>query len=267
MCMNTNTKSDAKSGANSPDKIEHAGCIECQDFGCPMHGDKHTGGFVSELICHLPYAIFSVAFCLIILCFLSYFTFNYHVEPAVLKNSSSILFHGFHFIHILFSVTGSLITFYRFSKGIIKGMLVGAFSALIFCPLSDALMPYLAGRILGVKMVFHFCILHEYQNILPFVVAGIINGLALGMLDRSKLSAYSFGSHFLHILVSAFASMFYLVSFGMIHWHSQIGMIFIFLVIAVVIPCILSDIITPMTFARVDKRNERNKIKKRQEDV
>jgi len=235
---------------------------------CPLHGCEHKGSFVEELVCHLPYAIVSVAFALIILSFLSYFTFNLCTSPVLLKRSSSILFHSFHFIHILFSVTGSLITFYRFSNaGLIKGALVGIFSALIFCPLSDAFMPYLAGRILGVEMQFHFCILQEYQNIFPFVIAGLINGLALGRLKKEKLTNYSFGAHSMHILVSAFASLFYLVSFGMTDWYLQIGMVFIFLVIAVVIPCILSDIVTPMFFARVDRKNERNKIKKHKETI
>jgi len=237
--------------------------------GCPLHADgcSHSGSIWAELVCHLPYAILSVAFCLIILCFLSYFTFNYHVAPVVLKRSSSILFHGFHFIHILFSVAGSLVTFYRFSSGLIKGILVGVFSALIFCPLSDAMMPYLAGKILGVNMEFHFCLQNELHNVLPFVFIGIINGLAMGTVNKERLHTYSFIVHFLHILISAFASMFYLVSYGMIDWYARIGMVFIFLVIAVVIPCILSDIIAPMTFARVEKRNERNKIKKRKENI
>jgi len=236
---------------------ENSGKSSC----CSLHDHSHSGSMMSEFMCHLPYAISSVAVSLVVLCFLSYFTFNYYVEPAVLRNSSRILFHGFHFLHILFSVTGSLITFYRFSSGTFKGILVGVFAALVFCPLSDAFMPYLAGRVLGADMQIHFCVLHEWNNIWPFILAGIVNGLALSKIDKSKLAAYSFGSHFAHILISSFASMFYLVSFGMSNWHSQIGMVFIFLVIAVIVPCTLSDLFTPMTFARVDKRNERNKNK------
>ena len=241
----------------------------CEDNkgGCPLHGHEHSGSFLSELMCHLPYAIFSVALCLIILSFLSYFTFNACISPILLKKSSSILFHSFHFIHILFSVTGTLITFYRFSKGIVKGIFVGVFASLIFCPLSDALMPYLAGKFLGVDMQFHLCIFHELHNILPFVIVGIANGIILGRLNKSKLAFYSLFAHFTHILVSSFASMFYLVAHGMSDWYSQIGVVFFFLVIAVVIPCILSDIVTPMTFARVDRKNERNKIKKHKENI
>jgi len=238
-----------------------------ENNGCPMSGHEHSGSFLSELTSHLPYAIFSVSFCLTILCFLGYFSFNYPVDPDTLKRSSGILFHGFHFMHILFSVTGTLITFYRFSDNLIKGIFVGIFASFVFCPLSDAVMPYLAGNLLGVEMKFHLCLLHELHNVLPFVIVGLINGVIIGKLNKSNLTFYSLVAHFLHILISSFASMFYLVAHGMANWYSQIGLVFLFLVIAVVIPCILSDIVTPMAFAKVDRKNERNKIKEHKENI
>jgi len=219
-----------------------------------MHGHKHEQSLIKELIYHLPYAIFAVTFSLAIL---SFFSFNSYGLVSV-HSRASILFHSFHFMHILFSVTGTLITYYRFSKGVLRGLFVGLFSAMVFCTLSDAVMPYIAGRLLGVDMTFHLCFLQELHNIVPFLVIGLVNGIVIGYYHKSNEVFYSVFSHFLHILVSSFASMFYLVAHGFSNWYSQIGMVSIFLLVAVVVPCILSDIVTPMTFARIDKKNERD---------
>jgi len=80
----------------------------------------------------------------------------------------------------------------------------------------------------------------------------------MGLYHRSRGGFYSVFSHFFHILISSFASTFYIVSHGLLHWYSFIGMIFLFLVIAVVIPCTLSDVVIPMAAARAGKKNERN---------
>src|SRR6266404_7028976 len=69
---------------------------------------------IDELICHLPYAIYSVAFSLIALSIYSVFSMN--LEPAIVKKGCKALFHSFHFMHIVFAATGTVITFCRFSK-------------------------------------------------------------------------------------------------------------------------------------------------------
>jgi len=213
---------------------------------------------LTELMCHLPFAMVAVAACLAVLSFLTYFSLG-SPETANAKGAD-ILFHSFHFMHILFSATGTLITYYRFSKGLIRGIFVGIFSSITFCTMSDAIMPYLAGKILGVDMEFHVCFLTEWGNIIPFLVAGLISGVVIGKYHKTNLHFYSLSSHSLHILVSSFASTFYLVARGFANWYAQIGAVFVFLVIAVVVPCIMSDIVTPMTFARVEKKNESNKV-------
>jgi len=230
-----------------------------------VHGHTHhEGSLYKELMYHLPYAIFSVCFSLAILSFLGYFSFGFADRTAVRKGAN-VLFHSFHFMHILFSATGTLITYYRFSKGILRGLFVGVFSALVFCTLSDAIMPYLAGKFLGVNMVFHLCLFQELDNIIPFLIAGLVTGVVVGRYHKSNDVFYSVFSHALHILVSSFASMFYLVANGHENWYSKIGPVFLFLTVCVVVPCIMSDIVTPMTFAKADKKkadkkNERNKI-------
>jgi hypothetical protein len=219
------------------------------------HSHEHT--LKDGIICHLPYAIFSVAFCLTILSFLSYITLGIS-NGMVLRKGAHMLFHAFHFLHIVFAATGTLITFYRYSKNVLLGLFVGVICSTTFCTLSDAIIPYLSGRLLGVQMSFHLCFVSELHNVLPFLVLGLLNGFLMGRYHQGQHGFYSIFSHFIHILISSFASTFYLVAHGLPDWYSKIGIIFLFLIIAVVIPCTLSDVVVPMAFARVGKGNERD---------
>jgi hypothetical protein len=218
------------------------------------HGHDHT--LLSELIHHLPYAIFSVAFGLAILSFLVYMSFLGKSDPGMVCRGSNALFHSFHFMHIVFAATGTMITFFRFSKNIVKGFLVGCFAASFFCTISDVVFPYLAGNLMGVHMHFHVCFFTELHNILPFLIVGLLNGFIMSRHHASRQGLFSIFSHFIHILVSSFASMFYLVSHGCTDWYLNIGVVFLFLVIAVVVPCTLSDVVVPMAFARTDKKHD-----------
>ncbi len=226
---------------------------------CSDHCLDHSHGqsIVSELICHLPYSIFSVALSLFILSFTTYLTCHIG-SSVVLCNGAGILFHSFHFMHIAFAMTGTLIAFFKYSKNTAYGIVTSVFTTMIFCTLSDAVLPYLGGLLLGVKMHFHLCFLSELRNVLPFLFVGAINGIILGKYHKKSSAFNSVFSHFLHILISSLASTFYLVSHGMVQWYSSIGMVFLFLIVAVVIPCTLSDIVVPIAAARAGKKNERN---------
>ena len=142
---------------------------------------------------------------------------------------AQLLFHSFHFLHIIFAMTGCLVTFSRFSNKILKGVLSRLLSSFVFCTLSDIVLPYLAGTILGVHMHFHICILSEFHNVIPFYLIGLINGLVMSKHSSAIKGFYSVGSHFGHILISSLASLFYLISEGFTAWHSQMGLLFLFL--------------------------------------
>lgn len=216
------------------------------------HG-SHSSSLTSELICHLPYAIFSVALSLVILSFVAFLSIG-TTAPELIYRGARMLFHSFHFMHIIFAATGTLITFFRYSKNMVKGLIVGTFSASFFCALSDSILPYLGGRLLGIPMKFHLCFWYDLSNVLPFLIVGLINGVVMSRHHSSRQSFYSVSSHFIHIFISSLASSFYLVSHGLNDWHKHIGFIFIFLIIAVVVPCTLSDVVVPMTFARRNKK-------------
>ncbi len=215
------------------------------------HGHDHS--IRSELMCHFPYAVFSVAFGLAVLSCMWFITGNAQAHDV--RKASHLLFHSFHFMHIVFAATGAVITYLRFSKNIPKALLVGTGTASVFCTLSDAVLPYLGGTMLGVHMHFHLCFVSEMRNVLPFLFIGLLNGVVMSKHPSSSQAMYSTFSHFVHILVSSFASLFYLVSNGYIQWYHDIGIVFMFLIVAVVIPCTFSDVIVPMAFARAGKKH------------
>jgi hypothetical protein len=243
--------------------FEEKGAMEHHDLACDKHGGekktffikhehedecgKHDHTFYEELIHHLPYAIFSVAVGIVILSFLSAF-------QSITPSGYYLLFHSFHFLHILFAATGTIITFSRFSRNTTMALIVGIISPTFFCIFSDILMPYAVGRLLGVTMELHICFHHEIHNILPFLAAGVINGMLLRHHQSSMLRLFSIGSHFVHILISSLAALFYLVSHGFSSWHSQMGYIMLVMAVAIIVPCTLSDIVVPMYFAGIKKK-------------
>jgi hypothetical protein len=231
------------------DKNENPICTDCSNHESPKN--HHHSSLSGELACHLPYAVFATAACLIILSFLGFIGAGKDIDK--LNCFYDQLFHNFHFLHIVFASIGTLITFFRFSKNVFKGMIVGFISASFFCILSDIVLPYIGGTLLGVQMHLHVCFYYELQNVLPFLFIGLFTGLIMRNHQPAAKGHFSLWSHSAHIFISALASSFYLVSHGFYDWMSQIGFVFLVLIIAVVLPCTLSDIIVPMIFARTDK--------------
>lgn len=213
---------------------------------------------VEELSCHLPYGIFSVAFGLTILSLLHTLTLMTGDVAAVTKGAK-LLFHNFHFMHIIFAATGTIITFSRFSKNLFRTILIGILSPTVFCILSDVILPYIGARALGVTLKLHICFLTEPTRVLPFLFIGIVNGLVMSRHAHSKQSGYSLSSHAIHIFISSMASVFYLVSSGFFDWHKQLGTIFVFLIVAVVLPCTFSDVIIPVIVAKKGRKRDGNK--------
>lgn len=212
------------------------------------HENHNHDIILDEIVCHFPYAVFSVAFSIIAAALLGYFSFG--ATQKTVQQGSHVLFDSFHFLHLVFAATGSVLTFFKYSKNVVKGLIVGAVSAVVFCMLSDIVVPYLIGELLGVNMSFHICFLTEFQNVMPFLLVGLLNGWILSYHPDAVRSFYAIWSHFTHIFVSSMASMLYIVSHGFHNWQASMGIIFALLIIAVVIPCTLSDVIVPMYFAR-----------------
>ncbi|MBU4269791.1 hypothetical protein KJ644_02830 [Candidatus Dependentiae bacterium] len=225
-------------------------CCESESH-CEKGQLERHNTIIDEIVCHLPIAIFSVAMSMVVLSFL------YYVNPAENKLGAYRLFHNFHYLHLLFAATGTVLTFRRYSKNKMLAIIIGFLAPAFFCTLSDMILPYFSGRLLGVDMSFHWCFVKKLSRVLPFVFAGMLNGWLMADHDSNKHLFYSQGFHFLHIFVSAMASILYLVSFGFSNWYNQIGFVFILLIFVVLAPCTLSDIVVPMIFARRDKNTKK----------
>ena len=240
----------------------------CTEIKCaklePVSIENSGRVFIQELAHHLPYATLSVTCALMVLSLIDVFfqsgivesTLNIHshaTNPTCCCHPSGmdILFHSFHFIHILFAVSGAMMTFSRYSKNIIAGMFIGIFSASIFCTLSDILLPYLAGTFIGVSMELHICFFSELHNILPFLTIGALNGLIMSYISEFQTAKNSLRLHFFHTFVSSLACAFYAIGHGFYDYYAYFGIFFLLILAAVVLPCTLSDIVVPIIFARI----------------
>src|SRR3990167_2925049 len=217
-------------------------------MSCCNKTQNHAHTISDEVFSHLPYAVFSVAFSLVVLSVFSFF--GTMLQPSMVYSAWDRLFHSFHFMHIIFAASGSMLTFFRFSNDLWKGIFVSGITSILFCALSDAFLPYLGGRLLGVDMHLHICFIYEIWNVLPFLVVGLGTGVFMRRHELEVRGVLSLWSHFTHIMISSLASSFYLVANGFDNWAVKIGPVFLVLIVAVLIPCSLSDVVIPMFFAK-----------------
>lgn len=204
--------------------------------------EGHTRHIAEELQEHLPYAVLSVAIALAILGMLTFVSVL--LGAANFAKAAKSLFHVFHPLHMLFSATATTAMFWRHERRLFKAMIIGLVGAAGICGLSDIVIPYISGFLLGVKMELHICLIRHPMVIVPFLISGIFVGL---IVPTSTHGATIF-THSAHVLVSSVASVLYLVSFGLSGWVEVGGMVFIYMVLAVLLPCCTSDIVFPLLF-------------------
>lgn len=153
---------------------------------------------------------------------------------------SQTVFYTLHPLHVLLSalVTTAMYVRYRKAKFWVA-ILIGWTGSIGIATISDAIIPYLGGRLLHAQMEFH----------LPFIEEWWINLLALAGIAIGYLKQTTKIPHFGHVLLSTWASLFYLIAFGIVdNWIPLLPLIFLFLFLAVWLPCCLSDVIYPLLF-------------------
>ena len=157
---------------------------------------------------------------------------------------SCITFYTLHPIHVVLSALVTAAMYMRYSKGKIwVAILIGWTGSIGIATMSDAVIPYLGGALLHVPMEFH----------VPFIEKWWINLLALAGVAIGYWKQTTKIPHFGHVLLSTWASLFYFISFGVADWIPLLPYIFLFLFLAVWIPCCTSDIVYPLLFVRKEQ--------------
>jgi len=186
-----------------------------------------------ELKEHLPFTALGALTGIIIMVII--------VLGNVPSNISQTVFYTLHPLHVLLSALVTTAMYVRYSKAKFwVAILIGWTGSIGIATISDAIIPYLGGSLLHAQMEFH----------VPFIEEWWINFLALGGIAIGYWKQTTKIPHFGHVLLSTWASLFYIMAFGKAEWIPLLPFIFLFLFLAVWLPCCLSDIVYPLLFLR-----------------
>lgn len=197
-----------------------------------MNKDKKNT-IIHELKHHLPFTLTSsIAAGLLV-------TLFYLINKEFFIDAVSNLFEVMHPTHVFVSAIATSAVYKKYKKSIVPAILIGVFGAILIGSLSDVIFPFLAGNLFTLHTEFHLPIIEE-----PFLILGIaIIGSTIGTKwDLSK------PSHSLHVFLSIFASLFYILTFSIEMNPIVILLISLVIFLTVYIPCCASDIVFPLFF-------------------
>ena len=167
---------------------------------------------------------------------------------------SHIAFYSLHPLHIVLSALVTTAMYRRYGSGKIwAAILIGYIGSIGIATLSDAAIPYLGGTLLGIKMEFHIPFIEtEKMPVIGIEKWQLVNSAALAGIILGYLRPTTKIPHLGHVFLSTWASMFYFTAFGTAWSIPLLPFIFLFLFLAVWIPCCTSDIVFPLLFGRKD---------------
>lgn len=230
-----------------------------------VHGNHRTTlrTMLFELTEHIPFSVAAVSMGLLVagaICILGYSGME-GFDPGVAEqhaghdhgdnNPARLFFHLFHPAHMLFSAAATAAMFYRYDRRALKAIFIGLIGAIGVCGISDVIIPHLSLMILNVPTKWHICVIEHPDLVIPFAIVGVLMGItaSAGVMRSTMVS------HSLHVLMSTMASIFYMVGpLGVIAWIDQIGKVFVFVILAVVVPCCASDIVFPLFMSHAGRK-------------
>ena len=191
-----------------------------------------------ELRDHAPFTIFGAITGVIIMI----------IFQKIPSKVSYNLFYILHPIHVLLSalVTASMYELHKCGRLGVKCnlwilLVIGYVGSVGIATISDSLIPYLGEVLLRMpNRGIHLGFIEKWWLVNPLAMIGV--GIAF-FRPRTKFP------HAGHVLLSTWASLFHIIMAinQNLDWFSYI-IVFIFLFIAVWLPCCISDIVFPLLF-------------------
>ena len=156
-------------------------------------------------------------------------------------------FEGAHALHVFLSALVTAAMYRRYGGNVALCVIVGYVGSVGIASLSDVVFPHHGGAMIlaasgaHAHMHFHLPAIEEWWLINPAALIGIAIGVA-----RSTTKVPHAG----HVLLSTWASLFYVVSHveGTVNWFPLMPLVLVVLFIAVWLPCCVSDIVFPLLF-------------------
>ena len=190
----------------------------------------------NELKRHAPFTSFGAVTGIILMAII--------VLGNVSPEASHTFFYILHPFHVVLSALVTTAMYKQHSKGKVWAViLIGYVGSIGIATLSDAVIPYLGGVLLNLEIEFHLGFVEKWWLVNPMALLGI----AIGYWKPTTKFP-----HAGHVLLSTWASLFYFTAFGTANWIPLLPFIFLFLFLAVWVPCCISDIVFPLLFAKED---------------
>ncbi len=196
-----------------------------------------------ELKEHTPFTVVGAISGIVLMMFFQKIPFNVSHE----------IFYVLHPMHVVLSalVTSSMYKLYkcgysRNKRSLLMLLIVGYVGAVGVATLSDSLIPYLGEVLLRLpNRGIHIGFIEKWWLINPLAIAGV----ALAYFRPSTKFP-----HAVHVLLSTWASLFHmLMASGEGMSLFSYFVIFLFLFLAVWLPCCISDIVFPLLFVNSSK--------------
>lgn len=190
----------------------------------------------TELKNHAPFTLFGALTGIVLML----------IFKDISEKATFTLFYIFHPSHVVLSamVTASMFKLHTKKTNFFLVLIIGYIGSIGVATISDSLIPYVGEVLLGLHAHSHIGFIEGWYVVNPAALLGV---LIAYFWPKTKFP------HAGHVLLSTWASLFHILMALGGGVSILMGIvIFVFLFIAVWLPCCISDIVFPLLFVKTD---------------